>query len=162
MTARLLTGSLLLAAAAAALPAGDTPQSDLDQFQGTWAVTSMVIDGRPVPEDARAKMTVTVRKDKLVMEGPVGSPKKGVTQRREFAIKLDPSKQPKALDETALDGRYKGKTMPAIYRLEGDTLTLCSSNQPPGQKAPSRPTEFESVRGSMLMVIKLKRKPAAR
>src|SRR5262249_62181455 len=53
---------------------------------------------------------------------------------------LDPTKQPKAIDFFYLG--EDAKPMLGIYRLEGDTLTLCWNNEP--TQSADRPTEFST------------------
>jgi hypothetical protein len=71
--------------------------------------------------------------------------------------KLDPSKNPKALDSTYTEGPDKGKTFKGIYQLDGDTMKFCR----PGSPGDERPTEFKSTPGSGAFVSMYKRaKPA--
>jgi uncharacterized protein (TIGR03067 family) len=61
--------------------------------------------------------------------------------------KVDPTRQPKALDLTDTFGEDAGKTFLAIYALEGDCLTFCAADA--GQE---RPTEFRAGPGLDLRV----------
>jgi uncharacterized protein (TIGR03067 family) len=62
-------------------------------------------------------------------------------------FKLDPSREPKAIDWTDTFGADAGKTFPAIYSLEGDQLVFCAADE--GQE---RPTEFRTRSGQVLRV----------
>ena len=129
---------------AAALYA-EGPKRDTDAIQGAWNLVDRVYRGKSEPlKDA----TLTFTDDKLLLSGFDGPGSK-----REFSFKLDPSKKPKTMDLTAIDGRYKGKSFPAIYELKDGDLKLCLSND---EKNLERPTEFKSEEGSQLMVLVLK------
>src|SRR5262245_20247721 len=65
----------------------------------------------------------------------------GVTFKGTF--KLDVSKTPKQFDAVFTDGPEKGKTALAIYKLEGDTYTVCIA-----MTDKERPKEFVSKPGS--------------
>jgi uncharacterized protein (TIGR03067 family) len=61
--------------------------------------------------------------------------------------KLDPSREPKAVDWTDTFGEDKGKVFLAIYSLEGDRMIFCAADA--GQE---RPTEFTTRPGQVLRV----------
>ncbi len=127
---------ILLAPALAAAddpPKADKPAGDLAKVQGSWKTMAgpnmdvpivMTIDGdsaqiRIAPADGRA-MTIRGK------------------------LKLDESAEPKAwdfVDGTGPDGQDL-PPMPAIYKIEGDKLTLCS-----GEPEGGRPTEFKAGTG---------------
>jgi uncharacterized protein (TIGR03067 family) len=53
---------------------------------------------------------------------------------------------------TGTEGPNKGKTFPAIYEIEGDTLRICYDLS--GEK---RPTKFETVAGTKLYLVTYKK-----
>jgi uncharacterized protein (TIGR03067 family) len=128
----------------------DTPQggpaaADASQFQGTWTITSLTVDGREV-EDTRIKGS------RLVVKG------RGYTvtlgeQVLKVTFKLDPAKTPKALDLTYWDEATEGRRFQGIYKLEGDTVTMCRPTRPEGE----RPTGFAAPADSGLVLIVLRR-----
>ena len=61
--------------------------------------------------------------------------------------RLDPTRDPKTVDWLDAIGEDAGKTLPAIYSLEGDRLVFCAAG--PGQE---RPTEFRTRPGHVLRV----------
>src|ERR687894_1347355 len=136
---------LLVGLIPAAVLRGEDGKADLDKLQGTWEVTSMEMGGKAI-KVFPGKITVTFTGDRMVMDGPLAAPEGEKPVPPEFTVKLDPSKNPKAIDTVALTGKFPGKTQRGIYRLEGDELTLCL----PNQEAEGRPTEFESPAGSQL------------
>jgi uncharacterized protein (TIGR03067 family) len=142
------TGSLIsttvVLISAPVLRGGDA-KADLDKFQGTWDVTGYERNGEKFPVKA-----ITFTGDNMKRYAVAGDPS---PSRPEWAIKLDPSKKPRAIDAMVLTGPQKGKTRVGIYQLEGDELKLCFAR--PDVK--ERPGEFKSTEGSELEVITLKR-----
>jgi RNA polymerase sigma-70 factor (ECF subfamily) len=120
-------------------------RDDLDRLQGTWEVTEVVFDGKPV--DGFQDASAVFDKDKMSLIGQGG--------KKEYRIKLDPSKKPRAIDLTSLDGEFEGSN-PAIYQLDGDTLKLCMFNEPGNKK---RPTEVASNEGSKLLLMTFQKNP---
>ena len=145
---------LLFGLIPAAVLRGEDGKADLDRLQGSWEVTALEMGGKATAaKELPGKVTVTFTGEKMVLDGPLAAPVGETPVPPAFTVKLDPSRNPKAIDTVALTGRFKGKTQPGIYRLEGDELTLCL----PNQEAEGRPTEFKSPAGSELAVMTLKR-----
>jgi uncharacterized protein (TIGR03067 family) len=137
----LLTAVLLLGAA----PARESARGDSDSLEGTWSLVSVEINAQPLSMDK-------LKDSRLVVKGENYAFRLGGS-RLEMTHKLDPGKSPKTLDLTLTEGPDKGKTYHAIYRLEGDTLTICRNVEP--DKV--RPTEFATTPGSGLMLVVWKR-----
>lgn len=100
-------------------------KSDHDLIQGTWKR----VDG----ETRFVRLVFTV--ETVSMEFRDGN-------KNTHRYKLDPSKKPKTIDITLLEGGEKGTIM-GIYAIEGDTLKMCLCND----LRVDRPTDFEDRPG---------------
>jgi len=139
---------LLVASAAvlflAADKADEETKKELARLKGTWVFESV--------ESERAKLPVEGFKDnRLTIDGDNFSYKEGENVTH-GTFKIDATKKPKTLDVTFKDGDLKGKTFTGIYKLEGNTYTVCLD--PSGK---TRPTEFASKKGSPVVLEVLKR-----
>jgi len=74
-------------------------------------------------------------------------------KKEKVTYKLDPSKKPKAIDITNLDGKDGKDTTLGIYELDDDNLKLCWSEKDPEH----RPTKFASDEGSGQTMVVFKR-----
>lgn len=118
------------------------------KLQGTWRR-----DG-PLPKDAPGMQGLAVLEERYIFRGSqwgitVG---KGQFQPVMQPFAIDPSQEPKAIDLTTPEG----KVIHGIYRLEGDTLTLCLDYDFQGTGRP-RPTAFRAqpeVPGIVLYELK--------
>jgi len=137
-------GELALLAAPAPLPR--LVKGDLQQFQGEWTVT-----------DADSKETVTLtvfgNRIKLRMESDSGK------TESEAEIALEPGAVPKGL--VVRDITYRTTESPTrriegqlvgIYRLLGETLTLCLAHE-----SNERPSDFTRESGHLLTLTRAKR-----
>ncbi len=133
----------------------DKPAADKEAIQGTWQITDFEFKGKgaEAPNEDQLK-TIKAAKwvftaDKVVVRTPVGKESKDSPA----SYKLDPSKTPKEIDVTPLDGPSKGKTEGGIYSMDGDVLKLCM----PGPEGGPRPTEFAAHEGAKTVLLTLKR-----
>jgi RNA polymerase sigma factor (sigma-70 family) len=124
------------------VPAGQegnkVAMKELDKLQGTWNLTSVQVWGKErnakdgsMKDDGR----LTVKGDKFSF-APPGAGGKAVW---EGVVKIDPAKQPKAMDWTEhvrLEDKKAEGDLTGIYELKGDTLTFCYGN--------TRPVEFKT------------------
>jgi uncharacterized protein (TIGR03067 family) len=115
---------------------------DQEKIVGTWAFRSLVKGGQKEAEEGFKEAKLIFAADaKLTAKLPKGD--------KEGTYKLDPATKPKAMTITT-EG---GGTLLGIYKLEGDTLTVCLGNE----DVNDRPTEFDSKEGTKVVLIVLKR-----
>jgi uncharacterized protein (TIGR03067 family) len=111
-------------------------EKEARKFQGTWTFASSVTGGEELPAD-HLKMFL------VIFEGDKHTVKKGDEVIQVGTQKLDPSRSPKTIDVTMVEGPHKGTVMLGIYEIDADTLKVCFD--PEGK---TRPTEFKSPAGS--------------
>ena len=123
-----------------ALVGKDEAPKDEQKILGTWALVSGEEGGQKAPPERLKDATVTFA------EGGKLTVKMG-ERDQEFTFKLDPAKKPKEFSAT----NDQGRTLLGIYKLEGDTLTVCFD------RSGERPAEFASKEGTTVVLDVLKR-----
>ena len=118
--------------------------TDLDKLQGTWNVTSLETDGQTMPATVFDKAQIVVEGNKFTSLGM------GATY--EGTVKLDLASKPKAFDLLFSAGHAKGHRNLGIYKLDGDTWTICLATR--GKK---RPEKFATAPESGLALETLER-----
>ena len=131
-----------------------TPPEDATNIQGKWKPVSVKAFGKEVP-------TEKLEQGRLVVEGDKLSFMTGDRHEESFSFTLDPSKNPKEIDMTALDRegqpvvRRETSNDPGtkdvrkgIYSLEGDNLKICF---PDDAKSP-RPTSIDNPAGEDVVI----------
>ena len=120
-------------------------------LEGEWRMTSGVADGAPIPDDVlpqirgvcKGDQVTTTLNDSVIMKA---------------TIKIDPSKNPRAIDYVVAAGPTQGQTHLGIYSLDGDTFKSCI-----GAPGTERPTDFTSKPGDQKTSTVWKRqRPAAK
>jgi len=116
----------------------------IKELQGKWRAVEIQTAGISAPKEVLEKARLDIRDDEWIWlsGGPVD-----VKSR----IRLDPSKSPKEIDITMLDGGSKGSTFPGIYALEKGQLRICASH------TKDRPKEFKTARGQLRELLILER-----
>ncbi len=128
----------------AALHAQADADKNSKELQGEWRAVELQTSGNPAPKEVVEKARLEVKGDEMTWNS-------GGTSVRKSKIRLDPSKSPKEIDITALDGPGKGTTYPGIYSLEKGRLRLCYSH------TKDRPKEFKTERGDRRELVILER-----
>lgn len=135
---------LSLAMTSFALAADPAVEAEQKKLEGTWVIDAALLAGRDHLEDFEG-MKLILKGSDFVIEFAENSDKGTYT--------VDPTKSPKWIDiKTKMDGPFKGRTLPGIYKLEGDKLTVCCNSE-----KMDRPKDFEAKEKTPMMVLTYKR-----
>src|SRR5262249_36026559 len=131
---------IVLAAGLSAKEPNPEPEpdgSDTKTLQGTWSLLSIELGGKGVGKVGQGlKMTAKITKTELTMERD--NPKGGGNVTMKYTIKVNNTKKPAWIDMTS-----GTRTMPGIYEIKDDKLTLCYASAANGV----RPTGFNDPNG---------------
>lgn len=122
---------------------------DLENLQGAWHITALEVDGNKMPESMLGGSQITVKGSKFNTVS-MGAAYSG-------ALTLDETAKPKTFDLKFTDGPEKGNTNLGIYKLSGDTWTLCLAT-----RGKIRPKTFSTKSGTGIALETLKRGAAAK
>lgn len=145
---RTLFGVGMAAVLAAGAGCHDKKAEELD---GTYLVVGMEIGGERLSEDDVIKKPEAERTVKIAGGKMTGA---RMDEGTTITFTLDPTKAPKQMTTTVSKSGGESKTMVGIYKLEGDTLTICEDES---DKEADRPREFKSENGSKVLILTLKR-----
>jgi uncharacterized protein (TIGR03067 family) len=137
----LLTALALVAGAPAAK---DPPKKDTNPLLGEWTGEKAETGGMPLPVPVGG-MTMEFKPDGKVVMTDAGKPPE------EGGYKADPKKDPHEIDIVPPAAGGKVMTMLGIYKVDGDTLTVCLA------AAGERPKKFESAAGQATLLLTFKR-----
>lgn len=132
------------------LAAADEPKADAkdkEALQGLWQAVELEANGQQAPGATVKALQIRIKGDQIVF-----SPD---TENRKNTFVIDATAKPKALDFTPDDGAKQGKKVTgAIYKLDGDKLTICINRD---GEAGKRPTEFKTAAGSGFVLVTFQR-----
>ena len=118
--------------------------NELDRLQGEWTWISRESAGQKTGPEILKRYKLSIKGDQWIVTS---------SQTPNFLLKMtisiDPTKDPKTLDLTPTDGKDPDVSL-GIYKLEGDTITLCR-NGVPGDFA--RPREFKAESEEVILVV---------
>lgn len=127
-----------------AISLGQNGGSDLAKLQGTWLPVSAEMGGQKLTEEFLRKTSLSLRQEKYTVR--VGD------TNDHGVIKLVADTLPKAMDITSSDPAQEGKSFPAIFEVEGNSLLVCYDLE--GKK---RPNAFKSPMGTQWLLIQYKK-----
>jgi uncharacterized protein (TIGR03067 family) len=118
----------------------DAAAKDMKALVGKWKVEKAELGGKDAMAFAKdVKLELLAGgKYKLDLLG----------QKDEGTFSVDPSKKPAEMDIKGTDGPNKGKTIKTIYKIDGDTVTICYA-----LGGGDRPTKFETKEGTMQFLV---------
>jgi uncharacterized protein (TIGR03067 family) len=116
----------------------------LRALQGTWQLIHEIDSGRVVPCDPN---------ETFAFSGKQLINKVGLKITDEFTVRIIPAKRPQQMDLIPLKEPNKGMPYPAIYKIEGGTLTICVAFQ----IGALRPQNFNSNMDNRWCVLTMKR-----
>jgi uncharacterized protein (TIGR03067 family) len=135
-----MTPLLVIALAVAAPAPKDPPKKDPPGPIGRWALERATFAGMALPA---MDLTVTFTAD-----GRYETKVAGGEAQVSGTFSADPKKQPAEIDVTEPAG---GQVSASIYRIDGDTLTICTTT------GGERPKTFDAPAGSKFVLLVLKR-----
>lgn len=112
---------------------------DLKLLAGTWKPTAADLGGNKIE-------AMVLEKASFVVEGENYT----ITVNdfvEKGSFKLDPKKEPKALDFFPTQGNNNGKTFLCVYKIDEGSLTICYSLD-----GATRPENFEPLSNTLLLV----------
>ncbi len=124
-------------------------KGDLEKLQGIWNIVALELDGNKMPEGMLGESQIVVKGDAFDTFS-MGAAYRG-------KVSLDENKSPKTFDLNFTEGPEKGNTNPGIYKLDGDTWTLCIAT-----RGKERPKTFATKPGTGLALETLKRGKAVK
>src|SRR3954467_8584128 len=107
--------------------------TDLDKLQGSWKITSLEVEGQPMPAPGGACIVIEGERFQSLGMGAV----------YEGKVEVDGTKKPKTFDLLFTAGPEKGNRSLGIYQLKGDAWKICLT-----VTGKTRPTKFETTPGS--------------
>lgn len=143
MKVRLLTLALVAATTAGWAWSQDQPKNGL---VGNWQVAAAEYEGAKTAADRIQGWKAVFTADRFTVRD--GQDK----TRYDLSYRVGAGTDTKAITFTVTGGDLKGQTTEGIYKLDGDTLTICFA-EPGGAK----PTEFKTAAGSKQVCFSLKR-----
>jgi uncharacterized protein (TIGR03067 family) len=117
----------------------DDADKEKESLQGNWAPITLIKDGHSIPKLVLNRLNLSIKEKSVYVAG---------RQKVSATYTIDPDKKASAMDITFAEGPLKGKTLLAIYSLEGEVLKICGGTKRPAA-IPAKPNA-----DSILIVLK--------
>jgi clostripain len=118
-------------------------ERELEKLQGEWTMVSLEQRGVKTRDEVVGLMKLTVKGDQWIVS------RQGQGREQKYTIRIDPSQNPKTLDLTNNAGNREFASL-GIYKLEGDTITLCRTTETGDI---DRPREFKTTPEEGILVV---------
>jgi uncharacterized protein (TIGR03067 family) len=141
----LLAALLVSTSLAPSVRAADEPD-DQKLLAGTWKPLEANLGGNVIDQMLLDKARVVYAGDKYTITID--------DKKEEGVFKLDATKMPKEMDIFPTSGDNNGKTFFAVYKLDGDSLTICYS-----LTEGVRPEDFQPISNTLITVKYEREKP---
>jgi uncharacterized protein (TIGR03067 family) len=134
-------------------PTGSGSNSAVATPEGAYVITGMEMKGEKMPAELFSKSDESERTIKFSGDKLTSTKRK---KEETITVKYDTTKSPPHI--TTIESKPDGKTetMYGIYKIEGDTLTICARDNGNGET--DRPKEFKTSKDSEAMIMTLTRK----
>lgn len=123
----------------------DRPKKDVDPLLGEWVIEKAEVSGQPVSDKAGEWTMDFKAGGKIISRERANAPE-------EWEYTANPKKDPPEIDIIPAAKR-KSPSMAGIYKVEGDTLTICVGD------IDKRPTKFETSARNAQAIFTFKRVP---
>jgi RNA polymerase sigma-70 factor (ECF subfamily) len=151
MIARVALGSLIFFCLLGADEPTKEAKKELELLQGDWVQVWSEVRGKR--HTSMSEVSLTIKEDQWIVKLKNGMSKvegDSVVKTKDgieitSTIKIDPSQDPKAIDLKTTTGGKEKITL-NIYKLDGDTLTVCKT-----VNGKERPTEFKTTKEEGLL-----------
>ena len=117
-------------------------KKELEKLQGEWTMVSREMGGQKTRDEVLKQFRLTITGDEWIVTY------QGKENLR-MKLKINPTKDPRTLDMTPKGENEEGVSL-GIYKLEGDTLTLCRMME---RGDVARPLEFKTTREGEVVVV---------
>jgi uncharacterized protein (TIGR03067 family) len=126
---------------------GDDADKELAALRGRWKAVALEADGKSLPREAIPDFLFIIGTDGK-STGRMG---KAEYQAR---VSVDPTKNPRTIDNVHETGPHKGKTQFGIYKAEDGKWVVCMTA--PGAAERDRPKTFDTTgTGNAVFIFKL-------
>lgn len=121
---------------------------EFKKLHGTWTVTSVLVYGE--------EQVDLVRGAKVVFSGTKMTSYENDSELYVYDLTIDPTKIPKQLDMRGVNKAALKTTHLALYTLDGDRLTICSSD---GARPKEISAQKNATDGHVILVFKRNLRP---
>jgi uncharacterized protein (TIGR03067 family) len=137
--------SVFIVSAFGPVRGADDKDKDEKAVQGVWLYESMEWNGKKIPVEQIKESTITIEGDKFTI-------KRGKEVAQVGTLKYGSIKSQKTFDVTVTEGEGKGTVMLGIYKIDGDSITVCMN-----YSGTERPTAYKTAEQSESVLVTAKR-----